>query len=346
MNSLRILVVEETPATLQVIERTLAEANAKYEVCRDTEDAWRCFQANTDVRCVLVRMKSRSIDGRLLSQRIRGVTTAESLPILMIITEDQLGLADSAIDSGATDIMVDPFEPRELRMRTSIRPNPRNFRIDDPHQFAVAEEPSVAVKKPAVEAINYQGSVRPLQSHASVVSPKFDPQSQRFTYDASASQLARWSEDPAVTKIVLDKILVCPCCEGVPTFRPGCGCCGSAMTEPEVLIHHYACAHIAAESQFRQGSDLVCPKCRQTNLVASSDFETVQGSLVCADCGAQSTQAELIGHCLCCQHRFPAAEAATMVLTAFHVHRVQEISDRESGMKPSSLRSARESAAT
>ena len=96
-------------------------------------------------------------------------------------------------------------------------------------------------------------------------------------YDASASQIARWKEDPAVTKIVLDKILVCPCCEGVPTFRQGCGCCGSAMTAPDVLIHHYACAHIASEAQFRKGDDLVCPKCRQTNLVAGSDFEAVAG---------------------------------------------------------------------
>ncbi len=165
MNSLRILVVEETPATLQVIERTLAEAHAKYEVCRDTEDAWRCFQADPDVRCVLVRMKSKSIDGRLLSQRIRGVTTAESLPILMIITEDQIGLTDSAIDSGATEIMVDPFEPRELRMRTSIPSNPRNLRIDEPHQFAVAEEHPSPCRNPRWD----RSIIRNLSDHCRLI---------------------------------------------------------------------------------------------------------------------------------------------------------------------------------
>jgi len=340
MNALRILVVEETPRTLQVIESTLAEANAKYEICGNTEEAWKCFQADPDIKCVLIRLTSESIDGRELSRRIRGLTSDASLKILMIVTEDQIELAGSAIDAGATDIMIDPFEPRELRMRANVKPNLTRNRIDEPHQFAFAEE------KPAAKSANYCESVRPAQSHSSVVSPKFDPQSQRFIYDASESQIAGWKEDPAVTKIVLDKILVCPCCEGVPTFRQGCGCCGSAMTAPDTLIHHYACAHIASEAQFRKGDDLVCPKCRQKNLVAGSDFEAVVGGLVCADCGTQSSHSELIGHCLCCQHRFPAVEATTQVLTAFHVHRVHEISDRQSGMRPTVQRSALESAAT
>ncbi len=340
MNALRILVVEETPRTLQVIGSTLEEANAKYEICRNTEDAWKCFQADPDIKCVLIRLNSESIDGRELSRRIRGATTDASLKILMIVTEDQIELVGSAIDAGATDIMIDPFEPRELRMRTSVKPNLKRNRIDEPHQFVGIDA------EPAAESINYREPVRPAQSHSRVVSPKFDPQSQRFLYDASASQIARWKEDPAVTKILLDKILVCPCCEGVPTFRQGCGSCGSAMTAPDTLIHHYACAHIASEAQFRKGDDLVCPKCRQKNLVAGSDFEAVAGGLVCVDCGSQSSQSELIGHCLCCQHRFPAAEASTQVLTAFHVHRVHEINDRQSGMRPTVQRSARESAET
>jgi DNA-binding response OmpR family regulator len=335
----RILVVEQNPQALRVIESTLNDANAKFEICNDTEDAWTRFQADPFVKCVLVRMNSQTIDGCELSRRLRDIESADSLPILMIVAEDQIELAGNAVDAGATDILIDPFEARELRMRMNLNPNPRRSRIDEPHQYAVAQE------VPSKEAINYLETVSAVQSHTSVVAPKFDPQQQRFTYDASESQIARWNDDPSVTKIVLDKILVCPCCEGVPTFRSGCGCCGSAMTEPDVLIHHYACAHIDSEAEFRKGDDLVCPKCRQTNLIASSDFETVAGGHVCADCGERTSQSELIGHCLSCQHRFPASEAVTQVLTAYHVHRVQEVTDGKSGSKPTVRHSVRQSVA-
>jgi len=333
MDIKRILVVEEDPQSLRVIEYTLTDANAKYEVCLTTEDAWTRFQADPSARCVLIRMNSTSIDGCELSRRIRGVKSADSLPILMIVAEDHVELAGIAVDAGATEIILDPFEPRELRMRMNLNSNARQSRIDEPHQHAVAEE------TPSLEAVNYLETVRKVQSHASVVSPKFDPQLQRFTYEASESQMARWKDDPSVTKLVLDKILVCPCCEGVSTFRLGCGCCGSAMTERDVLIHHYACAHIANETEFRKGDDLVCPKCRQINLVASSDFETVSGGQTCTDCGERSSQAELIGHCLSCQHRFPADEAATQVLTAYHVHRVHKIAEHRSDLTPTARRS-------
>lgn len=336
----RILVVEQDPQALQIIESTLNDANAKFEVCTNTEDAWTRFQADTSVKCVLVRMNSQAIDGCELTRRVRDIASADALPILMIVAEDQIELAGNAIDAGATDIMIDPFEPRELRMRMNLNSNPRRSRIDEPHQYAVAQE------TPSNEAVNYLETVRAVQSHTSVVAPKFDPQLQRFTYDASESQIERWKDDPSVTKIVLDKILVCPCCEGVPTFRSGCGCCGSAMTEPDVLIHHYACAHIASEAEFRKGDDLVCPKCRQMNLIASSDFETVDGGQTCADCGERSSQSELIGHCLSCQHRFPAYEAVTQVLTAYHVHRVHEIIEKDDALRLNVRRAVGETVAT
>lgn len=336
----RILIVEQDPQALRVIESTLTDANAKFEVCTSTEVAWTRFQADPSIKCVLVRMNSATIDGCELCRRIRDIESADSLPVLMIIAEEQIELAGNAVDAGATDIVIDPFEPRELRMRMNLTSNPRRSRIDESHQYAVAEE------KPSNEAVNYLEPVQAVRRHTSVVSPKFDPQRQRFTYDASESQIARWKDDPSVTKTVLDKILVCPCCEGVPTFRMGCGCCGSAMTEPDVLIHHYACAYVGSDAEFRRGGDLVCPKCRQTNLVAGSDFETVPGGHACADCGEHSSQSELIGHCLSCQHRFPADEAATQVLTAYHVHRVHEITEKDNTVRPTARRSVRESVAT
>ncbi len=336
MNTKTILVIEENPQTLRVIEDTFSEAGARCVVCTCEIEAWRLIETNADIKCVLIRMDSESVDGCGLCRRIRGLRSAESLPILMIVSEDQIELAERAIEAGATDVLIDPFEPRELRMRTSVYPSSRRNRVDEGHSIAVT------ASIPAVESVKSLKATQPAQSHTTVVAPKFDPHLQRFTYGASEEQLAAWKNDESVTKIALDKILVCPCCNGVPTFRMGCGSCGSAMTEPDVLIHHYACAHVGAEAEFRKGHDLVCPKCRQRNLVSGSDFEMVSGGHLCADCHTRISQPELIGHCLSCQHRFPAAEAATMQLTAFHVHRVRKFPGHETGHRPIANRAVRE----
>ena len=328
MNTKTTLVVEENPQTLNTIKDTFSEAGARYVICLTEDDAWKEIESNIDITCVLIRMDSESINGCEMCRRIRRLRSAESLPILMIVDEDQIDLAARAIEAGATDILIDPFEPRELRMKTNVYPSIRRNRVDEGRPFAVAE----AI--PAVESVNSLEATRPSQSHACVVTPKFDPHLQRFTYGASEEQIAAWKNDQFVTKIALDRILVCPCCNGVPTFRMGCGCCGSAITEPDVLIHHYACAYVGAEAEFRNGHEMNCPKCRQQNLVPGSDFETVSGGHVCADCQNRISQAELIGHCLCCQHRFPADEAVTMQLTEFHVHRIRESVGHETGHRP------------
>jgi len=328
VNTKTILVVEENPQTLRVIRDTFSEAEARYVVCTGESEAWSQFEANADIKCVLIRMHSESMDGCELCRRIRRLRSADSLTILMIVAEDQLDLADRAIEAGATDILIDPFEPRELRMRTHVYPCSRRNRVDEGRQFAVA----AAI--PAMESVNASEVPRPSRSHACVVAPKFDPDLQRFTYGASVEQIAAWKNDESVTKVALDRILVCPRCNGVPTFRMGCGSCGSAMTEPDMLIHHYACAYVGAEAEFRKGHEFVCPKCRQQDLVSGSDFETVSGAHVCADCHSRISQPELIGHCLCCQHRFPADDAGTMQLTAFHVHRIRETVGHETGHRP------------
>ena len=214
-----ILVVEENPRTLRAIKDTFSEAGARYEICRSDADAWDQIEANAGITCVLIRMDSGSIDGCALCRRIRGLRSAEVLPILMIVAEDQIDLAGRAIEAGATDILIDPFEPRELRMRTNVYPPPRRNRVDDGHQFAAA----AAI--PAGECGDSSEATKPAQSHTSVVAPKFDPHLQRFTYGASEEQLAAWRNDESVTRIALDRILVCPCCSGVPTFRMGGGRC-------------------------------------------------------------------------------------------------------------------------
>jgi CheY-like chemotaxis protein/DNA-directed RNA polymerase subunit RPC12/RpoP len=326
MKTKNLLIVEEDRQTLGLIQATLDEARTGYQICASTQDGWDAIRTNPTITNVIVRMNASSIDGCELTRWIRTVRSAEQLPILVIVGEDQLEFAGSAFDAGANDVLIDPFEARELRMRMNIHAGGPRHRADTAHALENGKpEATDAAAENAQASVAYADDGVVCERVSNFVVPTFDSVSMRFTYGASEEQVAAWKSDESVTKVALDQIMVCPYCSAVPTFRLGCGCCGSAWAKRESLVHHYACAHIGAESEFHQDGEIACPKCRQKGLIAGSDFEVVPGGFACSDCSSRTSEPQLIGHCLSCQHRFPAHEAAVMQLTGLHVHRIQEV---------------------
>jgi len=301
MNHKKILIVDDDLSSLQTITMTLNDATLPFVIADDNAAAMQVIEGDAAITLVIVRGFGKNILGTELCRTIRTVKPHAELPVMVILREDELPKGAEALLAGASDLLIDPFEPRELRMRAQIVPADQVNRVDQPHTLAVenpgaAQEPELFV-------------------------PEFDPKTNRFSFGAFEGRQQHWEEDPDTTKIALDKICVCPECEAVPTFRPGCGACGSAWTEHEVLIHHYACAHVGPESEFLTDSGLVCPKCRLRDLVAGSDFEQTKGCLRCSDCDAIFAEAKMIGHCLSCQHRFPASEGKLKSIYAYRVGR-------------------------
>ena len=121
---------------------------------------------------------------------------------------------------------------------------------------------------------------------------------------------------------MIDRVLLCPECGGLPTFRNGCPACGSARVNSPKMIHHFACAHIGHVEDFELAGELVCPKCRTRRMVMGTDFEYLQGPYVCLDCNRSDVALQSVGHCLSCGLRFPAHQAAEKELIAYHVNRL------------------------
>ena len=319
MDNKTVLVIDNESASRDIIERTLRDAQIRFRSCDNSNDGWNIVRTSPVITSLVIRMQADGIDGCELTRRIRQVKSHDQFSILMIVAETQLEVAASAIDAGATDVLIDPFEAREFRMRMNIQPARHRRRVDAAHSSKPADGQEVPNSHDTAE------SVTTIQT----LIPTFDPESLRFAYAAPAEQVEAWKNDESVSKLAFDQLMVCPCCGSVPSFRYGCGTCGSAATKPETLIHHYACAHVAAEAEFLQGHGIQCPKCRKSELVAGSDFEVVPGGHACLDCGSKISEPELIGHCLACQHRFPAREAAVEQLTALRISHVQHASTNE-----------------
>lgn len=298
MNHRKVLIVDDEPSTIDLIIATLEDAGCAHVIAGDHQKALQTLQ-DEPVSIVLARGFGSKIRAADLCREIRQTQSSEKLPVLVMLKEDQLVGGAEALVAGATDLLIEPFEPRELRMRAGIVPMDQRKRVDQAHTLAT-EMPEL-VGEPKLHV------------------PEFDPVTKRFHFGPFEGYQQQWENDPDTAKVTLDKIIVCPHCDAVPTIRPGCGACGSAWIEQEVLLHHYACAHVGPESEFRGPSGLVCPKCRLTDLVAGSDFEQTAGCSRCTDCDAIFTEAKMIGHCLSCQHRFSISDAKVVELYGYQV---------------------------
>lgn len=126
-----------------------------------------------------------------------------------------------------------------------------------------------------------------------------------------------WVSAGVLKPCVLDRVLVCPKCQSIPTIRYACRSCGSGRLERKVLVHHFACAHVAPLEQFDQAGSLRCPKCQTRHLIAGTDFEYAPGEHVCMDCQRQDQEVEPAGHCLNCDARFPLHKAVEHELLGY-----------------------------
>lgn len=155
--------------------------------------------------------------------------------------------------------------------------------------------------------------------------PTLDPRTYHFVTGLPEDTLVRWVELGIFRPVLVDRVLVCPQCQALPTFRNGCRACGSVHLASCRLIHHFACAHVGFVADFESQGEIVCPKCRTHGLVVGTDFEHLDGPYRCLDCKWSDTELEFVGQCLRCGLRFPAGQLCEKELIGYHVNRLDPL---------------------
>ncbi|MEX0818265.1 MAG: response regulator [Pirellulaceae bacterium] len=155
--------------------------------------------------------------------------------------------------------------------------------------------------------------------------PMFNPHTCRFGLELPLDVIDKWVDFGVLRPTLMDRILICPQCQAVPTFRHGCRICGSVRLHSRPLLHHFACAHIGDVTDFDRDGVVICPKCRTRNLIVGADFEHLSGPYRCLDCDWSDTDLEMVGNCLRCEFRFPMNQALEEDLIGYHVHRLDTL---------------------
>jgi two-component system phosphate regulon response regulator PhoB len=117
-----ILIVEDEPGIVQLIEYALHTAGWSTRVATDARSAWAALSERLP-QLVLLDWMLPDESGISLLSRMRAEARLASLPVVMLTAKSMEEDKVQGLDRGADDYVTKPFSPRELvsRMRAVLR---------------------------------------------------------------------------------------------------------------------------------------------------------------------------------------------------------------------------------
>jgi len=156
----RILIVDDDPDILDVLEITLSEENYEIFKAQDGEEALRIIKSRP-LDLVLVDYNMPKMNGRQVCAEVKKDVLLGLLPVIMVTgrgdVEDKVG----GIEAGADDYIVKPFEPKELlaRIHMILRRTERNLEANPltrlPGNISILNEFTRSIESGALFAMCY-----------------------------------------------------------------------------------------------------------------------------------------------------------------------------------------------
>ena len=127
-------------------------------------------------------------------------------------------------------------------------------------------------------------------------------------------------------KQVVDQVQACKKCSGgYLNYRETCPKCSSKALQTEDLFHHFSCAYIAPESNFKKGDNLICPKCEKKLRHIGIDYDKPSAVHTCNSCDHTFQNATIKAQCVDCGtdnelHQLTSKEICNYSLTQIGVN--------------------------
>lgn len=156
----RVLLVDDDPDILDVLEITLSEENYEILKAMDGEEALRIIKS-IPLDLVLLDYNMPKMNGREVCAKVKEDTLLQHLPIIMVTGKGELDDKVGGINAGADDYIVKPFEPKELlaRIRMILRRTERDLEANPltrlPGNVSILNEISRRIESRALFAVCY-----------------------------------------------------------------------------------------------------------------------------------------------------------------------------------------------
>lgn len=116
---MHILVAEDDPVTLRLLERIVAEAGHSVTAVPEGQAAWNAFQSG-EFELVLLDWMMPGLSGVEVCRLIRASPRSDDTLIIMVTGRDSATDLLGALDEGADDYLTKPVVPDALRARLVI----------------------------------------------------------------------------------------------------------------------------------------------------------------------------------------------------------------------------------
>lgn len=134
-----------------------------------------------------------------------------------------------------------------------------------------------------------------------------------------------------VTASLKDKLQLCSSCnDSFMIYKETCPKCKSIHIKDQDVVHHFPCAHVAPEEQFKNkdGDQLTCPKCDKNLRHIGIDYDKPSSVYHCHNCEHDFQNAEVIADCHSCGHKnqleeLIEVEISSYTITAKGIHTVE-----------------------
>jgi DNA-binding response OmpR family regulator len=130
----RVLLVDDEPANLRLLERTLARLGSlEIRSLSDPRDALDVLE-RFDPDALLLDLHMPHVDGWSVLEQIRHTRPAEEfLPVIVLTADVSPEARRRSLDVGATDFLTKPLDPSEvaLRVRNVLRTRALHVRLHD-----------------------------------------------------------------------------------------------------------------------------------------------------------------------------------------------------------------------
>lgn len=156
----RVLMADDDPDILDVLEITLSEENFEIFKAGDGEEALKIIRSKP-LDLILLDYNMPKMNGRQVCAEVKKDILLQHIPVIMVTGKGELDDRVGGIDAGADDYVVKPFEPKELlaRIRMVLRRTQRDLEANPltrlPGNIPILNELSKRIENKALFAVCY-----------------------------------------------------------------------------------------------------------------------------------------------------------------------------------------------
>jgi DNA-binding response OmpR family regulator len=111
---------EDDPVARKLLETTLAAWRYEPVVAHDGEEAWGILQQQPAPQLAVLDWMMPGLDGPEVCRRARSLQHTRRLYVIMLTSLERKQDLVTALEAGADDYVVKPFDPAELKARIEV----------------------------------------------------------------------------------------------------------------------------------------------------------------------------------------------------------------------------------